>query len=116
MFLLCFFFIMPYPASTNISDFIYTYKCGVKINYTIVVICIMKEQRRNEILVKRIAERLKELRKERNLTQENVRFDLELNIGRIEAAQHSITFSTLGDLCDYYGVTLEEFFRGIHTK
>ncbi|SUE33864.1 helix-turn-helix domain-containing protein [Rikenella microfusus] len=76
----------------------------------------MKEQRRNEILVKRIAERLKELRKERNLTQENVRFDLELNIGRIEAAQHSITFSTLGDLCDYYGVTLEEFFRGIHTK
>ena len=56
------------------------------------------------------------LRKERNLTQENVRFDLELNIGRIEAAQHSITFSTLGDLCDYYGVTLEEFFRGIHTK
>ena len=73
----------------------------------------MKEQRRNEILVKRIAERLKELRKERNLTQENVRFDLELNIGRIEAAQHS--FTTLGDLCDYYGVTLEEFFRGIET-
>ena len=67
-------------------------------------------------MVKRIAERLKELRKERNLTQENVRFDLELNIGRIEAAQHSITFTTLGDLCDYYGITLEEFFRGIETK
>lgn len=81
----------------------------------IVVICSMKVQRRNDILVTRIAERLKELRKERNLTQENVRFDMELNIGRIEAGLHSITLTTLGDLCDYYGVTLEEFFRGIET-
>ena len=116
MFLLSFFFIMLHQVLTNISDFIYTYKYGVKINHTIVVVCTIKEQRRNEILVKRITERLKALRKERNLPQENVRFDLELNIGRIKAAQHSITFSTLGDLCDYYGVTLEEFFRGIHTK
>ncbi|WP_281670779.1 helix-turn-helix domain-containing protein [Rikenella microfusus] len=75
----------------------------------------MKAQRRNDVLTKRIAERLKEVRKSRNLTQEDVRFHLEMNIGRIEAAQHSITFATLADLCDYYKITLEEFFRGIET-
>lgn len=76
----------------------------------------MKNQRYNEVHVKRIAERLKELRHERGLTQENVRFDMELNIGRIEIGQHSITISTLADLCDYYGITLEQFFKGIKTK
>ena len=40
----------------------------------------------------------------------------ELNIGRIEAGHHSITITTLADLCDYYGLTLEEFFRGIATN
>ncbi len=76
----------------------------------------MRQQRRNEILVKRIAKRLQELRQERNLTQENVRFDMDLNIGRIETGQHSITITTLADLCDYYGVTLGEFFKSITTK
>ena len=91
------------------------YKYGVKIADTIVDICYMKGQRRNDVLTKRIAERLKEVRKARHLTQEDVRFQLEMNIGRIEAAQHSITFATLADLCDYYEITLEEFFRGIET-
>lgn len=40
---------------------------------------------------------------------------MDINIGRIEVGQHSITLSTLADLCDYYGITLEEFFRGIQT-
>lgn len=75
----------------------------------------MRQQRRNEILVHMIAKRLQELRRERNLTQENVRFDTDLNIGRIETGQHSITITTLADLCDYYGVTLEEFFKSIKT-
>lgn len=75
----------------------------------------MKEQRRNEILLTQIIQRLKEIRKERNLTQENVRFDTEMNIGRIEAGQHAITLTTLADLCDYYKISLEEFFQGIST-
>ena len=77
----------------------------------------MNKSRRNEILHERIVNRLKEIRKQRGLTQDNVRNDLgELNIGRIEAGQHSVTITTLAMLCDYYGVSLEEFFRGIGTK
>lgn len=77
---------------------------------------IMKKQRRNEILHDRIVERLKKIRKQKGFTQEDVRFDLDINISRIEMGQHSITITTLADLCDYYGITLEEFFRGIETK
>ena len=75
----------------------------------------MKAQRRNDILVEQIVRRLKEIRHKRDLTQENVRFDTDLNIGRIESGRHSVSFTTLADLCDYYGVTLEEFFRDIVT-
>ncbi len=76
----------------------------------------MRNQRRNDILLSQVINRLKQLRKAKGLTQENVLFDTELNIGRIEIGRHSITLTTLADLCDYYGVTLEEFFRGITTK
>ncbi len=67
-------------------------------------------------LAKTLAGRLKEVCKDKGITQENVRFDLNLNISRIEMGRHSITISTLTDLCDYYGVTFEEFFHGIGTK
>ncbi len=87
----------------------------VIIPYKFVVFCSMKAQRRNDILHERIVERLKEIRKQKGFTQENVRFDLDINISRIEVGQHSITITTLADLCDYYGVTLEEFFKGIET-
>lgn len=67
-------------------------------------------------LAKKLAERLKEVRKEKGITQENVRFDLNMNIGRVEIGENCISLPTLKRLCDYYGITLEEFFRGIDTK
>ena len=45
----------------------------------------MKRQRRNEILVKQVVDRLKTVSRERGLTQENVRFDTDLYIVRIES-------------------------------
>lgn len=75
----------------------------------------MKRQRRNNFLVEQVIERLKVVRRERGLTQENVRFDTDLNIGRIESGRHSISLTTLADLCDYYDIPLEEFFKKIET-
>lgn len=75
----------------------------------------MKRQRRNDLLVQQVVERLKAVRRERGLTQENVRFDTDLNIGRIESGRNSISLTTLADLCDYYGIPLEEFFKHIVT-
>lgn len=61
-------------------------------------------------------ERLKSIRRAHGLTQENVRFDTDLNIGRIESGRHSISLTTLADLCDYYDISLEDFFKDIVTR
>lgn len=76
----------------------------------------MKRQRRNDILVEQVVERLKSIRRAQGLTQESVRFDTDLNIGRIESGRHSISLTTLADLCDYYHISLEDFFREIVTR
>ena len=69
----------------------------------------MKQPWRDTILLKAIARRLKELRAAKGVSQE----DTGLHIGRIETERHNITVSTLSRLCDYYGITLSEFFEGI---
>lgn len=76
----------------------------------------MKGQRRNDILIKNIGVRLKAIRVERGLTQETVHSGTDLNIGRIEGGKHSITITTLSDLCDYYGITLDELFKEKESK
>lgn len=109
---------MVHSATTRLKVFFLSlcYKYVVKFKCIIAVICIMKRQRRNDLLVEQVVERLKFIRRERGLTQENVRFDTDLNIGRIESGRHSISLTTLADLCDYYDIPLEEFFRKIVTR
>lgn len=71
----------------------------------------MKRQRRNDFFVGQVADRLAKARRRRDLTQEVVRFDTGLNVGRIE----DITLSTLADLCDYYDISPGELFQDIVT-
>ena len=59
--------------------------------------------------------RLLTARRRHNLTQEVVRFDTGLNVGRIEAGCSDITLSTLADLCDYYDISPGELFQDIVT-
>ena len=73
-------------------------------------LCFMKKQWRNDVL---IARRLKDLRIGRGLSQETVYFNTGIHIGKIETEKYNITVSTLSKLCDYYQITLEEFFKGI---
>lgn len=72
-------------------------------------------QRKNEKLIMAIAKRLKVLREAKGLSQQYVYIDTDLNVGKIEVGKTNISVSTLSILCDYYGVTLEEFFKGIET-
>jgi len=68
-------------------------------------------QFRDEKLLKKIAKRVKELREEKGLSQEAVYHELEVHIARIETAKFNITVSTLSKLCDYFGISLAEFFK-----
>ena len=76
-------------------------------------LCFMKKQWRNDVLIEERARRLKDLRIGRGLSQETVYFNTGIHIGKIETEKYNITVSTLSKLCDYYQITLEEFFKGI---
>ena len=73
----------------------------------------MNKYRRNGELLEAVARRLRELRAERGLSQANVYIDTDINMARVESGHTSITLTTLSSLCDYYGVSLEEFFKGL---
>lgn len=79
------------------------------------IFVIMKRQIRESVKLA-VAARLRELREQKGVSQESVYIDTDLNVGRIEAAMNNLTIDTLAILCDYYGVTFEEFFRGIKTE
>lgn len=62
-------------------------------------------------LLQKIALILKELREEKELSQEEVYNDTNIHIGRIETGKGDITVSTLSALCKYYGIKLSDFLK-----
>lgn len=68
---------------------------------------------RDDILLRKIIARLKELREMKNLNQQDVFEDIGIHIARIEAVKSNITVSTLAKLCKYYKISLVEFFKSI---
>ena len=70
-------------------------------------------QTRDEEIIRKVAYRIKELREQRQLTQEQFYNDTNIHIGRIESLNVNISISTLSMICNYFGITLSEFFRGI---
>ena len=73
-------------------------------------------KRTNILLTGSIAQKLKQIRQAKGLSQEFVYLETEVHVGRVESGKGNISVVTLSILCDYYGVTLEEFFRGIKTE
>lgn len=73
----------------------------------------MNPQRRDSDFIHAVGKRLKELRNEKGLSQETVYFHTNIHIGRVETGKYNITISTLKQLCDYYGVSVIGFFKGI---
>ena len=73
----------------------------------------MSKQRINKILVSSIALYIKQLREDRGISQEMFYIDTDIHIGRIESGKSNITVSTLSSICDYFEITLVDFFMGI---
>jgi transcriptional regulator with XRE-family HTH domain len=70
----------------------------------------MSQQIKNTELLSAVAKRLKNLRSEKSLSQEEVYNDTEIHIARIETGKFNISISTLDALCEYYSISLEKFF------
>ena len=73
----------------------------------------MSKQRKNIILVTKIANRIKQLREEKGVSQDSFFIDTDIHIARIESGRSNITVSTLSAICDYFGITLSDFFKDI---
>ncbi len=69
------------------------------------------EQIRDTKLLQKIALIIKQLREEKDVSQEEVYNDINIHIGRIETAKANLTVSTLSALCKYFKVTMGEFFK-----
>lgn len=62
-------------------------------------------------LLQAVARKLKQLREAKGLSQRIVYIDTDFNIGKIEVGKTNISISTLSRLCNYYGISLKEFFN-----
>ena len=69
---------------------------------------------RDPKLLKEIASRIKVLREKGNVTLEEFYNDTGIHLARIESSQGNVTVSTLSQICKYFGLSLEEFFKGIN--
>jgi transcriptional regulator with XRE-family HTH domain len=72
-------------------------------------------QIKNITLLKKVATVLKELRVANNLTQGDVYYDTAIHIGRIEAYKVNLSISTLSELCDYFEISLTDFFKKVES-
>ena len=71
------------------------------------------EKLEKEILLRKIAQRIKQLRAEKKITQEMIYFDTGINIGRIERGVRDFSMSTLKIICNYMNISAKEFFDGV---
>ena len=70
-------------------------------------------QIRDEILLRKIIARLKDLRETKGVSQQGVYEDTDIHIARIESVKSNLTVSTLAKLCKYYKITLVDFFKSL---
>ena len=71
----------------------------------------MKKQRCNKDLLLLIAQRIKQLREEKDISQEVLYLETDIHIARIETGKLNITVSTLQAICDYFKISLLDFFK-----
>lgn len=60
-----------------------------------------------------LAKRIKFLRKEKQLTQEDCFNDTGIHFARIEQGKRDISYSTLYKICNYFEITPQDFFKGL---
>lgn len=76
----------------------------------------MNKQRCNTDLLLSIAQRIKQLRIEKGVSQETFFIETDIHIARIESGKSNITVSTLSDICKYFEISLSDFFSTIESN
>jgi transcriptional regulator with XRE-family HTH domain len=71
----------------------------------------MKKQRCNRELLLEIAQKIKQLREEKGISQDIFYIDTDIHIARIEIGKLNISVSTLQDIYAYFEISLSDFFK-----
>ena len=79
--------------------------------YIIFPHCIDMGQRKNIDVQQKVALRLKEVRNQKGMSLQEVCDETGINVARIEAIPQNVTIDTLSNLCEYYDISLKEFFN-----
>lgn len=74
----------------------------------------MSKHYRNERLIKAVGTKLRLIREEQKLTQENVAFQSDIYLTDIENGHTNITIGKLVELCDLYKISLKDFIKGLN--
>lgn len=64
----------------------------------------------NELLIQ-LAKRVKELREEKGVSQEDAFTDTGIHFGRIEQGSRDISFTTLSKICKYFQLPMSDFLK-----
>jgi len=70
-------------------------------------------QLRDKELLDKIVTKIKKLRMQHNVTLEKFYLETNVNISRIESSKANMSVSTLNAICKYFGITLQDFFKGL---
>lgn len=76
----------------------------------------MPEQLKNNELLEIIVLCIKELRKDKSITLEAFYFDTGIHLARIEQGKQNISVSTLSKICDYFQISMSEFFKLVENR
>lgn len=63
--------------------------------------------------VELVAKRIRKIRLEKGITQEQIFFDTGIHIGRIETKAYNLRIDTIKKICRYLDISLSDFFEGI---
>ena len=70
-------------------------------------------QLRDDILLDKIAGKIRKLRADKGITLEQFFNDTNVHLSRIEHSKANVSISTLKVVCKYFNISLHEFFRDI---
>ena len=71
----------------------------------------MSLQYQDKELLNKIILTIKQVRKKHGVTLENFYFDTGIHLARIEQGKTNISVSTLSKICNYFNLSLADFFK-----
>lgn len=71
----------------------------------------MQKQYIDEQVIHKVIIAIKTMRKAKKITLEAIYFDTGIHVARIEQGKTNITISTLAKLCNYFEISLSDFFK-----